>query len=182
MYSYYLGFRISSRKLPSYLDEDFLGALFNFSGVTQNPTNGLYSVGLIKNVESFYHFILNWDIWQFAPLATQSLLFNSIVELLDMRNGVKAQFNVCLSLMIYLLFQCPLFTFQKYAMRTMNGRTTLLYMLEDNSFPPQLAQVVVKILRTLMNDPKWDQSDINDMFRLVFFFGSLFFDSHTLDS
>lgn len=91
----FLGFRISSRKQTSYLDDDFLAALFNFSGITQNPTSGLFSVGLIKNVESFYHFILNWEIWQFAPLSTQSLLFNSIVELLDVRNGVKAQFNVC---------------------------------------------------------------------------------------
>jgi hypothetical protein len=47
----------------------------------------------------------------------------------------------------------------------MNCRTTLLYVLEDNSFPPQLSQLAVKILKVIMNDNKWDQADISDMFR-----------------
>lgn len=142
------GFRITARKQHGYLDADFLGALFNFSGITLNQSTQLYSFGLIRNVESFYHFILNWDLWQLASFATQSLLFNSIIALLEERNGVRAQYN-------------------KFALRQMNGRTTLLYMLEDTSFPPQLSPLVVRILRIIMNENQWDQADINDMFRFL---------------
>jgi hypothetical protein len=70
---------------------------FFLTFLLNNPIN----VFKVKNCDSFFHFILNWDMWENSSIETQSLLFNSIIELLDPKvNGQRAHFNVYI-----LLFQ-----------------------------------------------------------------------------
>eukprot|EP01122_Echinamoeba_exundans_P007392 TRINITY_DN2266_c0_g1_i1.p1 TRINITY_DN2266_c0_g1~~TRINITY_DN2266_c0_g1_i1.p1 ORF type:complete len:3279 (+),score=338.37 TRINITY_DN2266_c0_g1_i1:138-9974(+) len=127
------------------LTEATLESVFALVGLVKSKKRGTFSEGMIKNVEALHFLLLDWKIWSRAPEPVKVLLFRSLAEVAS--TSEHAQFNVS-------------------QLRTVKIRTLILMMLEEDDFPFNVAQSVVRLLQCLMHDP-WNVADIKAIFRFV---------------
>ena len=77
------------RKNNWVIDEELLRILFEFVGFTQDPRTTNYACGVLSNLYAFKGLIMDWRIWKLANRECLILLFNSLLEIIDVNTTLS---------------------------------------------------------------------------------------------